>query len=456
MEFFCYNVVYIVKKIIAGGVEMKKIRVPLVVLCIALLFTGCSNFRLATSIEDLISPISPSGENAGVQSAVDEYCKGGYSIKIPSKGEYTTSFIFYDLDEDGQNEAIFFYEPSDSIGTIDMAVLKKSGDRWSVTENIEGSATDVNRVDFCDVNNDGSKEIIVCWSAISKTANSKINVYIQSENDGQYSLENIDGEINANEFICADVNGDGVTEILAFSLGSSSQSPNARLYSFENSSKKLLGETKLDSTIVSFNNIICGETQEGVSVYADAVKSSGDSMVTEFIYWSDYYDSIVSPFYSYSSGKTSETVRTSMVNSRDIDGDGIIEIPVDKTVENLPSQLGCQNWVEYKNTILNHKCYSVSCERDGFILMLEEDYLSGLSLRYNPEARMFSVMSEDGKTECFSIITVLKSNYSSSDIKYKDYSEIYSNSGFVYLAKINDSAETSVTVDNLKDMIKTY
>lgn len=435
---------------------MKKLRVILIALCFALFLSGCNNFRLATSIEDLISPVSPSGENAGVQSAVDEYCKSGYSIKIPSKGEYTTSFIFYDLDEDGQNEAIFFYEPSDTLGAIDMAVLKKSGEKWSVVENIEGSATDVNSVDFCDVNNDGSKEIIVCWSAISKTANSKINVYRQSDNEGAYCLENIDEEISANEFICADVNGDGVTEILAFSLGSSSQSPNARLYSFEDNSRKLLGETKLDSTIVSFNNILCGETEEGVSVYADAVKSNGDSMVTEFIYWSDYYDSIVSPFYSYSTGRTTETVRSTMVNSRDIDGDGVIEIPVDKTIDSLPAQLGCQNWVEYKNTILNHKCYSVSCERDGFILVIDDDYLSDISLKYDAQSRLLSVLSKDGNTQYFSVLTVIKSNYSASDSRYNDYTEIYSNAGFVYLAEINSSSDTSVTAEDLKNMIKAY
>ena len=43
----------------------------IVMLClVAFLFCGCNNFRLSSSIDDLISPISPSGDNAGVQSAV--------------------------------------------------------------------------------------------------------------------------------------------------------------------------------------------------------------------------------------------------------------------------------------------------------------------------------------------------------------------------------------------------
>ena len=31
-----------------------------------------------------------------------------------------------------------------------MAVIKKSGERWSVIANVDGTATDVNSVDFCD------------------------------------------------------------------------------------------------------------------------------------------------------------------------------------------------------------------------------------------------------------------------------------------------------------------
>ena len=91
----------------------------IVMLClVAFLFCGCNNFRLSSSIDDLISPISPSGDNAGVQSAVDEYCKGGYSIKIPATGKYTTSFILKDIDGDKISEAVAFYEPSNKIGTI--------------------------------------------------------------------------------------------------------------------------------------------------------------------------------------------------------------------------------------------------------------------------------------------------------------------------------------------------
>ena len=71
---------------------MKAIKILIPILCIALLFAGCGGFHLASSIDDLISPVAPAGADASVQSAMDAYCKGGYSVKIPAAGKYTTSY----------------------------------------------------------------------------------------------------------------------------------------------------------------------------------------------------------------------------------------------------------------------------------------------------------------------------------------------------------------------------
>lgn len=435
---------------------MKKIKVILVVLSLSLLLTGCSNFRLATSIDDLISPVSPSGDNAGVQNAVDEYCKSGYLIKIPSGGDYTTSFIFYDLDGDEQDEAIAFYEPSDDRGTTNLAVLKKADNKWNVVASIKGEGSDVKSVDFCDVNDDGYDEILVCWSVISKSTNYKFNVYTQNSTDKGGSLESISDPIAAGEFICVDINEDKINEVIVFNLGSSAESPTAELYSFAGNSKRLLGKTKLDSAIISFENITSGMTDEGVSIYADALRSGGDSMVTEFIYWSDYYDSIVSPFYSYSSGKTSDTTRNNIIYCKDIDNDGAVEIPRDKSVSGLPAQITAQNWMAYENTVLNHKCYTYSCKRDAYSLLLEDSVFDKVNVKYDSESRILSVLSNESKKECFSIITIIKSAYNSYETSLQGYSEIFSNSGFVYLAKVNDDADIKFTVDDLKNMIKPY
>lgn len=425
---------------------MKKVKIVLIALLICLLFSGCSTFRLS-SIDDLITPVSPSGDDAGIIAAVNNYCNGGYSIKIPSSGKYTTSFISYDLDDSGTDEAIAFFEPADKLGTVDMAVIRKNDDGWKVVNSIAGEGSDVNCVEFCDINNDDKEEIIVGWRVLSNSATSNLCVY--SVNDG-FELELLADSISAGDFICADINNDSTNEILVLNLGSNSESPKAELYSFISGDKNRIGQTKLDNTIMSFSSIVCSETDSGIRVYADAVKSNGDSMVTELLYWSDYYNSIISPFYSYNSGKTRETSRNNMIISRDINNDEFIEIPVDKSVKGLPNQISAQNWVAYDNTVLNHRAYSVACKRDGYLIVIDDDLLDELTFSYDEEKRELSADYED--KQAFKILTVIKSSYNSSD--YKDYSEIFSDSGFVYLAAVH--AESEITIDDLKSNIRPY
>lgn len=427
---------------------MKKVKILLLVVIVSLLFSGCSSFRIS-SIDDLISPVAPSGENADILEAVDAFCKGGYSIKIPSGGDYTTSFISRDLDGDGENEAIAFFEPADSIGTVVMAVIEKTEDGCKVVNDITGEGADVNAVDFSDVNDDGREEIIVCWSVLSNSTTSNLCVY---SIDDSLSLSVVANGITAGDFISVDINDNGVNELLVFTFGSTTLSPKAELYSFTGNKKHSLGETKLDSTIISFSNITCAPSDEGMSVYADAVCSGGDKMITELLYWSNYYDSVISPFYSYSTGRTADTARSNMITCRDIDGDGEVEIPVDKSASGIPEQIDAQNWVAYKNTVLIHKAYSFACKTDGYIIRLNDDDFSKARLSYDADKRELTV--SDGKADAFKILTVIKSGYNSEE--YSDYTEILSDSGFVYLARIYDGSQINITVDDLKDCIKPY
>lgn len=433
---------------------MKKIKLLLLFLSLSLLLSGCGNFRLATSIDDLIAPVSPSGDDASVQTALDSYCKSGYLIKIPTGGKYTTSFIFFDLDNDGKDEAVAFYEPTDDRGTVSIAVIENKDSEWSVVSSVKGEGSDVRSVDFCDVNDDGLNEIIVNWSVISAANNYVFRVYGYSGDNKSPRINGVGKSISAGEFICVDINDDGVKEVVVFRLGSADESPCAQLYSFKNNDQKMLGETKLDSSIVSFEHITSGITDEGLSVYADALRSDGDSMVTEFIYWSDYYDSIVSPFYSYATGVTADTTRNCHVNSMDIDNDDVIEIPTDENYDGLPQQVSAQDWVIYENTVLMHKCYTFYCARDSYFLLLKDDDFNDVSVKYSSDDRKLTVISDKTKKECFSVITVIKTAYEANKSAYSGYTEIADASGFVYLAAVNKDSDIKFTTDELKTMIK--
>lgn len=436
---------------------MKLIKLLIPILVIAMVFTGCS-FRLASSVDELIAPVAPDGDNADVQSALDSYCKGGFSLKTPVGGEYTTSYIFYDVDADGQEEAIAFYEPASNLGTINMAVIDKVDNQWTVVSNVVGDGSDIYSVNFGDLNGDGFMEFIVLWDVISNSSSHALSVYGQKKDGDTVTLNQIGKEITTNDYIIVDIESDGINEVMTFTIdagNSDSRAAYANLYSYSNGSTKLLAKTKLDGHIISYKNITSECINGDVYVYADAINLNGSQMHTEVIYWSDNYDSIISPFYNYSTGVTKNTVRNAMLTSRDINGDGIIEIPLDASIKGLPAEIEAVNWKRYINSVLDHVSYSIAVQRDNYQIIIPDKYLDKIIVSYDSENSILTISDKD-KNVIFSVVSVLKSHYDENMENYSDYTEILNNSGYIYLAKVNSNSNIKLTTDDLKSMIKSY
>lgn len=430
---------------------MKYIKSVISLILIVFLFSGCS-MRMASSIDDLISPISPFGDNADVQTAMDNFVKNGYSLKTPNSGEYIASYNFYDIDNDGEEEAFTFYEPSDNLGSIDLAIIKKVNNVWTVVENINGDGKDIYSIDFKDLNGDSKKEILVCWDAISNSSNHVLSVYAYNIKEDVIKLLKIDDSITINNYITVDIDRDNVLELMLFEINiSSSSRVKAELYSLKNNMFKLLGETRLDSNITTYTDIKIEDAENDIRIYADGLGADGNSMTTEVIYWSNGYDTIVSPFYSYSSGRTRDTTRNALVVSQDINNDKLIEIPTDKSLKGLPKGVQAIDWKIYKKTTLIHVDYSLLVQDDNYFVTIPNKLINEIKVAYNEKDRLLTVTNKSNKNMIFSIMPVLKATYDKS--KYEGYTVILENSGYYYLAKSGNDKDIKITTDDLKTYI---
>lgn len=434
---------------------MKFIKAFVPVLILALLLSGCS-FRLFSTAEDLIYPISPSGENASVQKALDNYLENSYSLKTPVAGNFKTSYTFFDVDNDGADEAIVFYEISSNPDTVNMAVIDKSDSDWNVVCNIEGEGSEINSVDFRDLNGDGVLEFIVLWDTFNSSFSHCLSVYSINNEEKGFSLYSVGKPIIMNDYIAADVNGNGLDELLVFTVDSGdSISAKAELYSFKNKTPEILGSTKLDGHISSYKSIKTENVNGRAYVYADAVKSNGSQMLTEIVMWSDYYDTIISPFYNYSTGITKETTRSLKLNSQYINGNGNIAIPLDSDKKGVPAQVEAAEWKYYSEDALKHLCYSVAVEKDGYQLIISDDIFDDIIISYDARNSSLTVSDED-KKELFTVTALLKSLYDENKETYSDYSEIMNDSGYIYLAACSNDSDIKISTDDLKSMIKSY
>lgn len=431
---------------------MKYFKAFICIFLISFLLSGC-NFRISSSIDDLISPLSPFGDNADVKEALDRYVSNGYTLKTPDNGRYISSYNFYDFDSDGTEEAFVFYEPSDNLGSICLAVITKNDSKWDVACSVTGAGKDVYSLDFVKLNNDALPQVIVCWDAISNSMNHELVVYTLNLKSAKPTLKAFDETKNVSEYYCADMYGDKNNELLLLNTNTgSSKSPRAELYSLNSGSFELLGETKLDSRIATFSSInedtVDGKTQ----VYVDAITSDGALMITELLVWDEDYESIVSPFYSYSSMRTEETSREARLVCMDIDGDGLLEIPIDYSLRSLPDKVFAVKFTDYRHTVLVHNSYALFVENDKYVFVLPNEVLPYLSVKYSSKDREMSIENRQSKKVILKIKPVLKATYKENE--HKKYQIVSEASGYYYLAQKGDDSEVSFTDDEIKQNLK--
>lgn len=438
----------------SGGESLKWIKLTAAVLLLSLVLSGCS-FRFASSVDELISPVSPQGDDADVQNALSSYVSGGYTLKTPSGGEFTTAFSFFDVDGDSADEAVVFYEPEKTPGKICMAVIDKTAQNWSVIYNISSEYSDVYSLSFSDLTGDGILEFVVLWDVISNSTNHVLTVYRQNTGNG-YSLEPVGSELTVNNCIVVDMDLDSVNEMLAFTIETGDEiSASATLYEYSDGGRETIGRTKLDGHISYYDDIQYDVEDDRVYIYADAVKSDGTQMLTEVIYWSDYYNTIISPFYSYSSGVTNATSRSVMLNCSDVDEDGITEIPTDAQKDAMPADVYAVEWNKYNDSVLVKDCSSIVVVKDEYQLIISDAYFDKIKVLYSPEDSLLTVTDQNDEI-LFSVMCVLKAHYDSASTSFAGFTAVAESSGYVYLVHTENGGNGDFSADAVKSMLRTY
>lgn len=431
---------------------MKCVRAILCLLAVTLLFSGCS-MHLYSSVDDLISPLSPFGENAEIKKALDAFAPNGYSLKAAGSGEYISSYNFYDLNGDGVDEAITFFEPSDNLGTVEMAVIQKKDNTWTVVENIQGEGKEVDSLSFDDLDSDGVTEIFVTWDVIANSSNHVLCLYHFEETESDAALVQLDDNVTVNKFIAADFFGNGAKDLLLLEINAGNTQVNkAELYSLSGNELEKLGETKLDAHVSSYVKLSAESNEKGDRVFADGLGTDGTSMLTEIISWSEHYNTIISAFYKYDTGLTEETRRNLPIPSMDLDDDGVMEVPLECTYTDVEQEITVFDFKNYSRYVMMHHSYALYCGRDGYIVTVPDELADKVAAEYDDTTHEMTVTNTESAKTLFRIMPVLKATYSAE--KYPNYTVILEENGYCYLTAGGDDETTQITAADLKNMIK--
>ncbi len=309
--------------------KLKRVLSITLVIAMLLISSGCSlNFF---STDALLKPPALTGKSGEVQKAFNKLMSGKtFQLKMPSKGEYKTSFILYDLDDDNEEEALVFYTDSSTDKSVRIAVLDCIKNTWILVTDIKGSGSGVYDVSFPDLDGDNSPEIVVAWSLFDNKLTKMLTMYsVETESNGQFKIETLANEyFNSKAYV--DLNSNGVPDLLLVYLDDSGEVQNSyfRAFSLENGNTIVkFSELLLDSSITSVSEInydlITRDDKEYARVFIDCLKSD-TSIFTEVISW----DLSVSKAARMISDPAKTTLRSSKLSTRDVDNDSNFEIPV--------------------------------------------------------------------------------------------------------------------------------
>lgn len=279
-----------------------------------LALSGC-NMR---TVDELYSLPKRSKTYTNIQSQIDKYMSG-LNYCAPVSGDNRQTVQIADLDGDGEVEYIVF-----AIGNGDkpLKILIFSGydDEYSLVETIESTGTAFEQIEYVDLNNSGGYEMVV-GRQVSDQVLRSVSVYSMDKGLVEHMVTT-----NYSKFVCPDLNGDRISELLVLRPGNAGDINGvAELYSARQGTIERSVEVSMSEPVDNIKRIMISKLNDGTpAVYvASAVGSS--AIITDVFALND--GNFVNVTLSNDSGTSVQTLRNYYVFADDIDNDGTLELP---------------------------------------------------------------------------------------------------------------------------------
>lgn len=334
-------------------------------LCITLLCLILSACSMPASVPDLMQAPRLSAEQEAVNDALKRSLgTGGYTLKYPRSGDFRSAFVFRDIDSDGEDEAIAFYQLNNSSRGTSVNILDMDHGEWRSVydrpgiENSDDSDYEIDYIQFEHIESRDFENIIIGWQMNSPSAK-QISIYTY-EKDALDAAKRLDRRYTQSysNSLTRDMDGDGLMDIALLSRKRQNQPYKLSFVSATRGKIDVTGSYSLGDDVISIENIIFGRLGDSrQALFIDVGLESGEQYATEIV---AIADGILLPLINLSAVDTSEapptplpespggvpaaaaeeisaeeqrqmnfwaTLRSEKILSGDMDGDGIIEVP---------------------------------------------------------------------------------------------------------------------------------
>jgi hypothetical protein len=227
-----------------------------------------------------------------------------------------------DLDSDGVNEALAFFGTGGEH-PLRICVYRVNDDgTYETVSVIEGDGTGIERVYYTDMDADGFTDLIVGWSQ-----GSGINMLtvISLRDFVPAKLTSTD----YTEFIVADLDGDKRDDLAVVRIDEATQTGAVDIYSLRANDELFTAYAPLSSGLESISKLGVGNLSDGrVALFLDGAYQGG-TITDIFTMDNDMWSNIT---LDKKNNVSSSTVRAGVASYRDINTDGITEVPRPRTL----------------------------------------------------------------------------------------------------------------------------
>lgn len=403
------------------------------------LLTGCT---FGTSIDTLMAPPKLSLEQEQIYSALTDAAGSSISLKYPKSGKYLSAFIIEDIDGDGSSEALVFYEKNSLTleeNTLRINILDSDSGKWRSVYDTPADGSEIERVMISQLGENSRMNLIIGSSLINR---SEKNVTIYSYGGGELERTFSD----AYSFIdITDLDRDDQNEFLLLRGSAGGDPATAEVYKLSKDGKYHKYSCPLSSSFTEFDSVSYGKLSSGMrGLYIDALSGAG-SIQTDILYMDDKG---LKKIFS-TPEESNATLRPSGCSSFDIDGDGMLEIPVQLIApgcEELSEgeQLRLTNWLTVsENGSLERKYTSYYSVGDGYIFVFPEKWQNKVTLRRDAinDEIVFCAYSDGSAGRELMRIFYAEDDASREDRIASGYMLLGSKGGSAYLAYIPNSVD---------------
>jgi len=369
-----------------------------IALCIMLLCSSCTGMPLAANGDLLAAPIL-SSQQADVSEALQRILNLSDIIyKYPSSGDYRSSFLFYDLDNDGLQEAIVLYAHAFAPTEIRAKILRQSEQgEWFSFADIAGSGDEIDFISFAPIHQSEHKSMVIGWrdSAYQQTY---LGIYTMRD------LLETDFYDSYSAFVLNDFDDNGISELVT-----AKKQDNVYMLNFLKAahSRLIMVDSKpLFSDATNIMQMMHGrlwDNSPGIYV---------DERIDNTFYGTEVFRVTGNSLIPISSGSAdstsplwqnfSATFRDTNILSTDIAGDGAVEVP---RIEDLPgafdvisAELEPPPLIKYmrlENDSFHVRFNAVVNSDAGYMVFYPERWLENVTLVESSESKEWSFRKYD-------------------------------------------------------------